>query len=68
MKKIVLMLDDILLVLSMTCFVIASYLANAVRGTYTLAAVLLIGAVLAAMKLGGVNAEQLKGMWKRGKK
>lgn len=44
--------DDILVACALVCFVIASYLVNAVLGTYILGAAFLVGAVFAAQALG----------------
>ena len=52
MKKIINFLDDILFLLGLITFVTASYMVNAVLGTYVLGAAFVIAALLAG---NGIN-------------
>lgn len=52
LKKMLPFADDILVVCALICFVVASYLVNAVLGTYILGAAFLVGAVFAAQAFG----------------
>ena len=52
MKKIISFLDDILFLLGLIAFVTASYMVNAVLGTYVLGAAFIIAAILAG---NGIN-------------
>ncbi len=63
--KILLVLDDIFLALGILCIVIASYMVNAVLGTYVLGAAFLALAALAAVTLRNSGTEKIR---KRSKK
>lgn len=52
MKNIIKYLDDILLLLGLISFVTASYMVNAVLGTYILGAAFVIAALIAG---NGIN-------------
>ncbi len=52
MKKIISFLDDVLFLLGLIAFVTASYMVNAVLGTYVLGAAFIVAALLAG---NGIN-------------
>lgn len=63
--KIVPYLDDVLIVCALASFTTASYLINAVAGTYTLGAAFLVAAVFAGRWMQSPAAQKIIGKLKR---
>lgn len=59
MKRILPYLDDILLFISLVCFVTASYLVNAILGTYILGVAFLVAAFFAGEWLKSPIVQQI---------
>lgn len=57
-RSLVLFLDDILVACALACFIVASYLVNAVLGTYILGAAFLVAAVFAGRALESLLPKQ----------
>ena len=55
MKKTISFIDDILFLLGLIAFVTASYMVNAVLGTYILGAAFIIAALLAGNGINKIN-------------